>query len=97
MKNNVLPSLSSSVLLTIQEFKGSDYNHFIGLELEDGDIKRIENLPLVGDEDNLPLEKGTCYATFGGDNIETRYTTDFMFVGFIMANAEAIDPEGTVI
>lgn len=87
--------MKNYLLLRIQEFNGSDYTHFIDLELEDGDIKRIENLPLAGDENNLPLEKGTCYATFGGKDIETRYTTDFMFVGFIMANAESVSPVGT--
>ena len=83
--------------MTIQEFNGSSYNHFIEIKLDKNEIKRIKQLQPLTNEGNLLLENGTRYASFDIEGEGTFYTTDFMFVGFIMANAESLKPMGTVI
>ena len=89
--------MKKNILLTIQEFNGSKYNHFIEIKLDKNEIKRIKKLQPLTNESDLLLENGTLYASFDVGGEGTFYTTDFMFVGFIMANSESLKPIGTLL
>lgn len=96
MKNN---KENNRIWLSISNTK-SDYVHHFELELEDYELKQIKKLEVYpkddeGNESYEPTNEGT-YAIFSIDNYtEEYYTTDFMIVSSIMANALSIKPIGT--